>query len=249
MNNDFDKQLSSYMKNKTDEVTQLKETIWSNIEKETVMKRTRAKKRKRWIFVVAAAIMFTFVGMGLGTSTGQALIKNFKEMFVPEQKIDIHIEGDKEETDMGLETNESLDYIIYVDHSRYKVIEGTYGDKIIPVEEFEDQYPEVSMEIWRVRSIVEDTIADIKADMDKQAMTVGTTEDVTSPLVATKISFYGESDEANYDWDTPIYTYYVTEATNGQLFVIKQMYFLEASEGHAVRFDAMLEQFEIVEVE
>src|SRR5699024_2267126 len=190
-----------------------------------------------------------FVGMGLSTSTGQALIKNFKEMFVPEQKIDINIEGDKEETNMGLETNENLDYIIYVDHSRYKAIEGNYGDKIVRVEEFGDQYPEVSMEIWRVQSTVEETIAEIKADIDKQAMTIGTTEDVTSPLVATKITAYGESDEANYDWDTPIHTYYVTEPTNGQLFVIKQLYFLEASEGHAVRFDAMLEQFEIVEVE
>lgn len=168
---------------------------------------------------------------------------------MPEKDVNVQIEGDEEETKVELETNELLDYIIYVDTERYKVIDGKQGDKIVPKEDLPANYPEVSMEIWRENSDVETLIAEMEQLIASEGMTVHRTEAVTYPFDATLIQAYGVDDIAKVKWDTPAVKYFIMEAESNQQFIVKQHYFFEAAEGHTVRVDAMLEHFEVVPAE
>jgi len=47
-------------------------------------------------------------------------------------------------------------------------------------------------------------------------------------------------------WNDPVSKYYFVDNTKGGTFVIKQQLFLEAAEGHGVRFDNMVKEFKIV---
>lgn len=250
MKDELENKLKEFFNLKSNDITKLKEDVWTKIELETMNKKKRVRTRRRITFYLTVAVLFTVIWIGFSTNTGEALIKNFKDIFVTEKEIDTHIEGEIEETNVGLETNENLDYIIYVDHSNYKLVHGENSDKIFPNEELGDLYPEVSMEIWRENGSVDEVIANIQSELTNQKMRIKAKEEVSSPLKAIMIVAYGESDEADYDWDTPINRFYiVSEEENKQLYIIKQQYFLEATEGHAIRFDTMLEHFKIVKSE
>lgn len=246
MKDEFDEKLTRFLIEKSEPVTNEKETVWKKIERVSEMKPTPKKRRKRY-FVTAciAATCFILIWMGLSTNTGQALIENFREMFTEEKEITFELEGEREETNVELETNENLDYIIYVDKSRYKMITGEKGDKIVPLEDLGAEFPEVSMEIWRTDTDADTMITEIKSDMAALGMTVREIQSVEYPFEATEIRAYGEDDVDLYQWDTAISKFYIMEVEQ-QLLVFKQMYFLEASEGHAMRFDTMLEHFEVV---
>lgn len=239
-------EIMSYLLKETNEVVQEKAAVWNNIKNELFVKQKKKRKKQRFFIVLGMALLLAFVWAGMMTTPGQALVSGLKEIFVDEKKVDIHIEGDKEETDLGVELNEELKYVIYIDHSRYKMVKGETRDKIVLLEELDESYPEVGMEIWQENVPQDEVVARIEKEMAAQHMTVKRIEKVDVPLEAMRLMAYGEKDEQNYKWDTPIFKYYITDDINGQLFVIKQMYFLEAAEGHAVRFDSMLEEFQII---
>lgn len=239
-------EIMSYLLKETNEVVQEKAAVWNNIKNELFVKQKKKRKKQRFFIVLGMALLLAFVWAGMMTTPGQALVSGLKEIFVDEKKVDIHIEGDKEETDLGVELNEELKYVIYIDHSRYKMVKGETSDKIVLLEELDESYPEVGMEIWQENVPQDEVVARIEKEMAAQHMTVKRIEKVDVPLEAMRLMAYGEKDEQNYKWDTPIFKYYITDDINGQLFVIKQMYFLEAAEGHAVRFDSMLEEFQII---
>ncbi|MUK88655.1 hypothetical protein GMD78_09655 [Ornithinibacillus sp. L9] len=255
MNNDeLNKKITKHMIEDTDSVTELKEETWNKINQELFPSKNKVKKksRKKPIFtLVSAAIILFAIVFGV-TEPGQAMIQGLKEMFVEEKQQVIEIEGDKEIRDVELETNEELEYIMYVDKSFYKMTKTDTGDRIVPAQELEDRFPDVSMEITRKENVsVEEVIEEIKATIEADGLIINQEEHVDTPIEGFVIKALGpeytnEHGKTGHQWDTPINRYYVTEPIDNQFFVIKQEYFLEAAEGHGVRLNSMLESFEIV---
>jgi hypothetical protein len=251
----FDDKLREEMQKRIHVDSELKEETWNKIH-QTIFEAKRPSKSKKKSFVAAlgtiaaAIILLTF---GLMTDTGQAMLQNLKDMFVEEKQEEIEIEGQKEESNTQLETNEALRYVIYVDEDRYKMVKGEEVDRIETKEPLGDRYPDVYMEISRrENTTTEDVLEDIEQEITADGLEVVRQEHVTEPIEAEVIQGMGkettnESGKTGHQWDTPIHRYYVTETRENQVFVIKQAYFLEAEEGHGARFHYMLESFEIVE--
>lgn len=254
-NHPNDAKIKDLLKAETDDIAYLKEPTWKNIQDElfpSQIKNPRKRRVGRLVAILSMAVITAVIWAGLTTTTGKALIQNLKDMFVPEKDIELRIEGGKEETHVELETNESLRYVIYVDKSRYKLIEGEASDKIVPNPALDDQYPEVSMEIIQKEVEEVEVIQDIKRELDDLDMELTDEEKIDTPFAGTKISAIGKSytnehGKTGTQWDTPVHRYYVTTKRSGQVFIVKQIYFLEAAEGHGARFNAMLETFEVVQ--
>lgn len=202
-----DKNLKRYLMKETDYITIKKDEVWKNVHQELFVNKERKNRKKRFFIVVTVAAIFIFIWAGLMTTPGQALVQNLKEMFVEKKSVDIEIEGEKENTDVDVEINEELKYVIYVDRSRYKLIEEGDVDKIVPVEELGEQYPVVEMEILTQETTIEKAVDLIRDEMFKQRMTIKTVEKVNEPIKSTMVIGYGGKDEIDYEWDTPIYRY------------------------------------------
>lgn len=250
---DLDKKIEEHLKKETDSASGLKDETWNKINRKLFPSHNTRKKRGRRRIIsgltAAAIVAITIFGM---TDTGQAMIQNVKDMFVEEKQREIQIEGTKEDTEVQLEANEELRYVIYIDDSRYKMVEGDASDRIVPDQELADRYPEVSMEVKRKENTTtEEMVESIKKSLESHEMELRQEEHVNTPIEGVAIRGIGpeytnDAGKTGHQWDTPIHKYYITETENEQVFVIKQMYFLEAAEGHGARFDYMLESFEIV---
>lgn len=248
MRNDFDKQVKNYLLKETDSAQHMQEIVWSRIESELKDSGQHKKRKRRYprFLVATIAIAITvLIWAGLATTPGQAMIQQVKDLFVAEKNKEIELEGDKEQTNVQLEMNNELNYVIYIDRERYKLVKNATGDKVVPIEDLGDQYPEVSMKIMKRTGEASKTIDEIKNELEGEGWWIQTIEEVTNPVESTMIVAY-ETEISEQQWDTPVATYYILNETNGQHFLIKQLYFLEASEGHGVRFDSMLEDFEVI---
>ena len=51
---------------------------------------------------------------------------------------------------------------------------------------------------------------------------------------------------AGYEWDAPVEDLWFTSDGQGGAFKITARYFMEASEGHGIRFAAMVDTFEVI---
>ncbi|MBP2076354.1 hypothetical protein [Oceanobacillus polygoni] len=259
----FDKKIELLLQQQTEEATHLKKETWNKISDELFQNsspsgrtaRSKPKKKRKGLVVVglSTAAVITLLLFGTLTDQGQAMFQNLKEMFVDEKQEEIELEGQKEETNVQLETNEELRYIIYVDEERYKMVEGEESDRIELIEPLEDRYPDVYMEITRIEdTTTEEVVAAIKAEIERdEKMELRREERVTEPIEAEMVQGMGleytnDAGKTGHQWDTPIHRYYVTDEDEGQVFVIKQVYFLEAAEGHGARFHYMLESFKVV---
>ncbi|SEP97515.1 hypothetical protein SAMN05216232_1495 [Virgibacillus subterraneus] len=251
---ELDKKIEDELKKDTNSASELKNETWNKINTELFQSPDSHKKKvkKRGIIsglTAAAIVAIAVFGM---TDPGQAMIQSLKDMFVEEKEQEIEIEGHKEDSDVQLEANEELRYVIYIDDSRYRMIEGDSSDRIVPEQELADRYPEVSMEIMRKEATTEEMVESIKNSLADNKMELRQEEQVNTPINGVVIRGIGpgytnEAGKTGQQWDTPIEKYYITETKNNQVFVIKQSYFLEAAEGHGARFDYMLKSFEIVD--
>jgi hypothetical protein len=251
--NQFDEQLKKSVNRYTNVNSELKRKTWEGISEELFIAPRRRKKRKRILVgSIASVATIALLIFGFMTETGQAMIQDIKELFVEEKNQEIELEGHKEEMKTQLETNEELRYIIYIDEDRYKLIEGQDGDRVEPKEPLGENYPEVYMEISKESGVPSGEIVKrIKTEIDKEGLEIVEEETVNNPISSTMLRGIGresanELGKVGNQWDTPVHRYYVTEQENGQVFVIKQAYFLEAAEGHGARFNYMLESFKVV---
>ncbi|WP_368653446.1 hypothetical protein AB4Y30_17385 [Ornithinibacillus sp. 4-3] len=171
--------------------------------------------------------------------------QSLADMFEQEIEVEIGIEGIPEEVTMELAVNEELRYIIYVDMERYQFVPGEGIDRIEFTGDPEGMYPEVAMEIKPAsQESLEGALAEVEEEIASEGMEIDYSEEVTEPLTATRIRAVEQGNPA--EPDSPVHVYYVTEAGNGQVFIIKQMYFEIGEEGHGARFHYMLETFEVV---
>lgn len=233
----------------------LKEKVWNNIMK-SIEPEKKKKRKGLWGVGIASAvvIMIGIVFFSANTEPVQVVMQSLRDTFVEKKPQEIEVEGQKEKTNTHLETNEELRYVIYIDEERYKMVKGEEADRIEMLEVIEGDFPEVYMEITRLEdTTTEEVVSNIRAEILKEEnMGVRREERVTEPLEAEMIQGMGLDGTGNkeafgYEGTTPIHRYYVTDTRDNQVFVIKQVYFLEAAEGHGARFHYMLETFEIVE--
>ncbi|WP_028392043.1 hypothetical protein [Bacillus cihuensis] len=219
-----------------------KEEIWNKIESEIKQsdrnnKKQVMKKRYAILMTAAAAVFLLF---GTETGTGYALIDKVKQLFVPEKKVPLSIEGTEEETDVTLK--ESADYVIYVDEEHYRYEEKEGYDLIVPKVDLPERYPEVSMEIRQISDKKPDEVLkDVQDELRKSFPELKEPEKVTTPLKGWMLKGI-----TGVEWDSPVTKTYIISNGQAGSFVIKQTYFLEASEGHAVRFDNMLKEFKLI---
>lgn len=254
--NDVDEKIKQMLLGYTDIDENLKEVTWDKIN-EKLHRQVKHKKRpnrRRWMisFVVAAAVMF--IALSSMTETGRAMIQNIKDTFVPNKQVEVEIEGQKEPSNVQLEMNEQLDYVIYIDEDRYRMEEVNGIDRIVPKEPLGDDYPEVYMEISEWRSSRKDEIVtEIEERLKKDGVTLIKQEGVSEPLKATMFyalesDYVQDSEIIDIEWDAIVHRYYIIFVEDDRAFIVKQQFFAEAEEGHGLRFDRMLESFEILNV-
>src|SRR5699024_7168954 len=175
--------------------------------------------------------------------------------FVPNKQVELEIEGQKEPSDVQLEVNEQLSYVIYIDEDHYRMEKVGDADQVVPKEPLGELYPDVFMEISKWNNTNVDKVIDqVKAQVNEEDLSMLTIEEVTEPIEATMIyameSEYVEDGEIiDIQWDAEMQRYYIVQTDEDIVFMIKQQYFSEAEEGHGVRLDKMLKSFEIITVE
>ena len=225
-----------------------KQEIWNNIERELFAKQSkgelkmkRSKKRSYQGLVVAAAVLI--VAIGVQTEMGHAIIDQIKEFFAPQKNIVQEIEGNKEKTDINLQTPSSTDYVIYVDEERYVFVDGEESDMITMKNPPVGNYPEVSMKIKQViNKTPEDVIKDLETSISEEYNTFHKPEEIREPIVGwTLMGLKGQN------WDSEVIKIYVLSNGKQGSFIITQKYFLEAAEGHGVRFDEMVKEFHLID--
>lgn len=249
----FDNNIKDSLMMGTEESEQLKEQVWSNLqrklnedkEEEKPYMKSKGNNFVRRAAATAAALMVVAAFLAATTTTGQAAMKRIIDILVPQKTITQELEGQKEDGNFFLHTrDEEVDYAIYVDEERYMVEKGEEADRIIPKFKADSRYPAVFMEIKQVKDKEpEDLIKLTKAELEAGYPTVRDTGAVEEPLKAYLL--YANNGQKATD---KVVKYYFVDNGAGGTFVITQHYFIEASEGHGARFDNMLKEFKIVDL-
>jgi hypothetical protein len=247
----FDERAKEVFHKRTEQETiGLKDEIWNGLEKELFSEEKgnrgevkKMKKKNRYIPVIITAAAALVIAFSLQTDTGLAFIKGIKDMFVPEKEIIQSIEGQDEAANVNLNEGTNSEYIIYVDETRYKMINGKETDVITTIDPLPEKYPELTMEIKQVANEKpEDLVGKIEAELKIDFPDLRAVETVTEPVEGFWL--HGTTGS---EWDSKVVTAYVISNGKEGSFVITENYFLEAAEGHGARFHHMLESFEIIE--
>ncbi|MDQ6420730.1 hypothetical protein RB620_14965 [Paenibacillus sp. LHD-117] len=197
---------------------------------------------KIWVGVAAAAVAITVF---LSLPAGTAMMNSVKHWFEPEKKIEIDVEGQKEETNGQVHVDETSDYAIYYDKDRYKLIEGESKDVITTIDPIPEPYPQVSLTIEQnVDVLPEQLAAELAEQLKGQYARVDAVERVTAPVDGYLIHAIDGSDRLS-----KVTNVYVVSNKKQGSFILSSAYFLEAAEGHGSRFYHTLEQFEVLEEE
>jgi predicted small secreted protein len=247
----FDKKAKDDFKARTDKDAQgLKDEIWNALEKELFTENQtprgdvrKMKKKNRVMPIILTVAAGVLIAFSLQTDTGTAFMKSIKEMFVPEKDVIQSIEGHDEKTNVQLNEGKDSDYVLYVDETRYKMVQGDDSDLITPKDPLPEKYPDVSMEIKQVPDVKPEVLVkEYEAALKKEFPELRAIEEVTEPVDG----FLLHGINGNQADSVVVHAYVISNGKEGS-FVITEHYFLEAAEGHGARFHRMLETFEIVE--
>lgn len=248
--NSVDKRAKEALDKRTEQQTHsLQDEIWNGLEQELFSEKQKhrgevkkMKKKNRIVPIILTAAAALAIVFSFTTDTGTAFMKGIKDLFVPEKEIIQSIEGQDEETDVHLNEGTNSDYVIYLDETRYKMMNGEDSDIITTIEPLPAQYPEVTMEIKQVADETpEDLVSKIETELKKDFPELRAVETVTEPVEGFWLHGVAGSDAKS-----KVVTAYVISNGKQGSFVITENYFLEAAEGHGARFHHMLESFEIV---
>lgn len=235
----------------------IKEDVWRELEARLDLepvapaglpKRNRKQRRPtpmrtvRITATVAAAALLA-IGVFLAMPAGTAFMKDAKNWFAPQKKVEVEVEGEKEQTDQQLHQNEESRYVIYYDKERYKLVQQDGKDVVTTKEPLPAQYPEVSLTIEQNKDVSpEQLIKRLSESLAGQYAQVGEVEKVTEPFEGYRVR---ASDGKK--WDSKVVVVYTTANGKQGSFALTEKYFLEASEGHGARFDQMLKQFRVLD--
>ena len=236
-----DKKIEEVLLKGTDEAVELKDMVWKNIENRLNLEERKVIPIKRRSFlkygIVAAVLVIILLA---NTRYGSAAADKIRKLFVPNKTIEQNLEGTGEKTKVDLEIS-PMKYIIYLDKEMYKM-DNIDGKDVITPKNVAQNLPEVSMTIEQVLDKKpEDLSAEIEKALKKDFKIVNNRGKVTEPTNAILIQAQGGN-----KWNDKVIKYYLIDNTKGGTFVIKQQYFVEASEGHGARFDNIVKEFKIV---
>jgi hypothetical protein len=200
------------------------------------------KVMKIGLGVAAAAVAVTVF---LSLPAGTAMMESVKNWFEPEKKIEIDVEGQKEETNGQVHVDKTSDYAIYYDKDRYKLVEGADKDVITTIEPLPAEYPGVSLTIEQKADVLpEQLAAELAEQLQGEYARVDAVERVTSPVRGYLVHAIDGSDRLS-----KVANVYVVSNGKQGSFILSSNYFLEAAEGHGARFTQTLEQFQVLEGE
>ncbi|AWP29858.1 hypothetical protein [Paenibacillus sp. Cedars] len=255
----LDKQLKDSLEKGTDDAMQYKDEIWTSIKerihsepapqkaeseapftpRESKVRRRPRRRAAGWIVGTAAAAAIVFA-VSFQTVPVQAFIDQVKEWFAPEKTVEQELEGMPETSVDSL--HEGADYVIYIDESRFKMVHGADVDRIeLKEKPTDDRYPEVFMEISQEGIAPKAAAERIQGELQDYPKVESNL--VEEPVQGWEVRAIGGT--GGKEWDDPVVRYYVFDNGQGGSFVVKQQYFLEASEGFGVRFRNMMEEFHI----
>lgn len=214
----------------------MKQKMWKNIESEISVK----KKHNKFTYFVSAAAAAAILFLGTQSNIGQAAFSNIRDLFAPEKTVHMTMEGTDEKINSALVEDDTTSFVIYIDKDRYKSVVENGVTKITPSVPLDDKYPNVSMTIKEVKNVKPEKAID---NMKKELKEFSTfrVEKVNSPIHSTMIT----ASNGN-EWDSVVVKYYILSNGKNGSFIIKQEYFLEASEGHGARMDQMVKEFKII---
>lgn len=246
----MDQKLKQRMEEESKYPSHLKEEMWAQIESQLDnTKHPQGKRGKRTMKIiktttgVAAAVIAVAVFLAL--PPGEAFMKSVQNWFAPEKKIEVEVEGNKEETNGQVHVNEESRYAIYYDKERYKLVQQDGKDVITTIEPLPEPYPQVSLTIEQdVDALPEALAVAIAGKLADQFAEVRDIEKVSEPVEGYRIHAVNGQDRLS-----EIITVYVTSNERQGSFILTMNYFLEAAEGHGARFTQTLEQFEVLEEE
>lgn len=258
----MDRKLKEQLIEKTNADDGVKEDIWARLESqldsqasqeyyanratEAAAATTNSKGRSKTMKMIkvttgiaAAAVAITaFLSLPAGT----ALMKSMQSWFESEKKIEISVEGEKEETNGQVHVDKESRYAIYYDKDRYKLVQENGKDTITTIDPLPDPYPQVSLTIEQeVDKLPEDLAKEIAAKLADQFLEVRDVEPVTEPVNGYLIHAINGHDRLS-----EVVSVYVTSNEQQGSFILTSSYFLEAAEGHGSRFRQTLDQFEIL---
>jgi hypothetical protein len=202
----------------------------------------KPRKSKGWLTgTIAAAVLIGI--FTTSTDTGQAFVNNLREYFAPEKQVVEEIEGIPEEKEVVLKEG-TAGYIIYIEEERYTMIAENGVDKIVLNQKLDENYPEISMSITQVEDKTPEQLAkEIYTDLQNSFTTVKEIETVTDPVNGLLVWAIDGN-----EWNSLITRVYIVSNEKEGSFVIEQKFFLEAEEGHGARFQQMLKEFQIIEL-
>lgn len=246
MNHIEDSKIKEAILDGTNEAEELKAEVWNNIKNELNLsegknENMKTKKNKIPAFFkygsIAAAMAIVIAS---NTQYGHAAADRIRQLFAPNKVVKLQIEGNNEKQNVSLKEG-SAKYIIYIDEERYTMESKDGKDKITPKVKAKN-YPEVFMEIHQVKEKTPKAMAtEIEKQLKAKYKQVDNNGEVKEPLKAIHL----DARSGVKSKDTVV-NYYLVDNTKGGTFVIKQQYFVEASEGHGARFYGMLKEFKIV---
>ncbi|GIO89032.1 hypothetical protein [Paenibacillus lactis] len=255
----WEKELKDGLEKGTEDAMKQQDEIWASIKKRIDSERasqssepaavpfaprkTKARRSGRktagWMVGTAAAAVIV-LALSVQTPPVQAFIDQVKEWFAPQKTVEQELEGAPETSVDSL--HESADYVIYIDESRFKMIQGEGVDRIEPVHKPEDdRYPEVYMEISQDQEAPKRVSERLEAELSDQPKVEA--EAIQEPVNGFEVRAVGGT--GGKEWNDPIVRYYIFDNGQGGSFVVKQQYFLEAAEGYGARFHNMMKEFHI----
>lgn len=191
---------------------------------------------------MGVAVAFMAFGIFLAMPAGTAFMKDVKQWFAPEKKVEVEVEGQKEERDQKLHQNEESKYVIYYDQERYKLVQEGGKDVITTKEPLPERYPEVSMTIEQFEGMKpEELIKRLSGELSGKYEDVREVEKVSEPVQGYSVRALNGK-----EWDSEVIVVYVVDNQKQGSFAITEKYFLEASEGHGARFHQMLKEFKVL---
>ncbi|MHA6481531.1 hypothetical protein ACX1C1_06450 [Paenibacillus sp. strain BS8-2] len=238
-----------------------KDDIWGNLEArldlgksrhdESADNRSRLynKKKHSWTkgmkIAVGSAAAVVAITVFLTLPVGTAMMDSIQHWFQPEKKIEIEVEGQKEETNGQAHVDQSSDYAIYFDKDRYKLVEGADRDMITTIDPLPAEYPEVSLTIEQKTEMLPEQLAkELAEELKGDYARVDAVERVTAPVDGYLVHAIDGNDRLS----KVVNVYVVSNGKQGS-FILSSNYFLEAAEGHGSRFRQTLEQFQVLEEE
>lgn len=199
------------------------------------------KTRVLSLCIAIAAAFFIF--FSLQTKQGAVIINQIKDFFTPEKEMTQSIERQDEQTNVTLHEGSNVEYVIYIDESRYKMVKDEEADVITTIDPLPENYPPVSLKIKQIaEKKPEEVLQELEATLKQEFPELRPAETVSEPVEGYLL----HGIDGNESTSKVVHAYVISNGKGGS-FILQGNYFLEAAEGHGARFHYMLESFEIVE--